>query len=185
MEHFFFSNWTSVGRTVVIGTLAYASLILLLRVLGKRTLSKMNAFDFVVTVAMGSVLASVLLNKSVPLVDGLVAFFLLISLQFAITWLAVRYKWVSQLVKAEPALLVYQGHYMHQVMRAERMTEGEILAGLRARGIASLEEVAAVILETDGTLNVLKNAPQGPGSALHHVANMPGPPARDKGAGYR
>jgi uncharacterized membrane protein YcaP (DUF421 family) len=172
MEQFFFSSWTSIARTVVIGTLAYASLILLLRVSGKRTLSKMNAFDFVVTVAMGSTLATVLLNKSVPLLDGVLAFALLISLQYAITWLAVRYKAVSQLVKAEPSLLVYQGQYQHQAMRSERVTEGEILAGLRERGISSLTEAAAVVLETDGTLNVLRQAPRGPQSALNPVLGV-------------
>ncbi|SFQ47333.1 DUF421 domain-containing protein [Hymenobacter arizonensis] len=173
MEQFFFSNWTSLVRTIVIGTLAYASLILLLRISGKRTLSKMNAFDFVVTVAMGSVLATVLLNKSVPLLDGILAFGLLIGLQFAITWLAVRYKAVSQLVKAEPTLLVYQGQYQHKAMRTERVTEGEILAGLRERGISSLTEAAAVVLETDGTLNVLRQAPNGSQSALAPVSGMP------------
>ncbi|WP_426060792.1 DUF421 domain-containing protein [Hymenobacter sp. B1770] len=173
MEQFFFSSWTSVVRTIVIGTLAYASLILLLRISGKRTLSKMNAFDFVVTVAMGSTLASVLLNKSVPLIDGILAFALLIGLQFAITWLAVRYKAVSRLVKAEPTLLVYQGQYQQEAMRVERVTEGEILAGLRERGISSLMEAAAVILETDGTLNVLKQAPSGPQSALTPVTGLP------------
>ena len=67
----------------------------------------MNAFDLVITVALGSTLATVLLTKNVALADGLTAFSLLISLKFSITWLSVHPKTVSRLVKAEPRLLVY------------------------------------------------------------------------------
>ena len=84
-------------------------LLLLLRVSGKRTLTKMNAFDLVVTVALGSTLATVMLTKSVALAEGLTAFVLLIFLQFVLTWLFVRSQAASRLVKSEPTLLVYQG----------------------------------------------------------------------------
>ena len=84
-------------------------LLLLLRVSGKRTLTKMNAFDLVVTVALGSTLATVLLTKSVALAEGITAFVLLIFLQFVLTWLFVRSQAASRLVKSEPTLLVYQG----------------------------------------------------------------------------
>ena len=66
----FFDSWASLGRTAVVGILAYVALVLLLRVSGKRTLSSMNAFDLVVTVALGSTLASVFLSSSVPLARG-------------------------------------------------------------------------------------------------------------------
>ena len=69
----------------------------------------MNAFDLVVTVALGSTLATVLRTKSVALAEGLTAFVLLIFLQFVLTWLSVRSRAVSRLVKSEPTLLVYQG----------------------------------------------------------------------------
>ena len=75
---------------LIVGTLAYAALILLLRASGNRTLSKMNAFDFVVTVALGSTLATMLLSADVALAEGVVALALLIGLQFVITWLSAR-----------------------------------------------------------------------------------------------
>lgn len=76
----FFDNWLGLVRILVVGTLAYLALVMLLRVPGKRTLSKMNAFDFVVTVALGSTLATVLLSETVALVEGVTAFMLLIGL---------------------------------------------------------------------------------------------------------
>ena len=66
----FFSGWESLLRTLVVGALTYVVLVAFLRVSGKRTLAKMNAFDLVVTVALGSTLATVLLSKDVALADG-------------------------------------------------------------------------------------------------------------------
>lgn len=65
-----FQNWEGLARTAVVGTLAYAALILFLRVSGKRTLAKLNAFDLVVTVALGSTLSAVLLQESIALAEG-------------------------------------------------------------------------------------------------------------------
>ena len=83
MEGVFFDGWAVLGRTAAIGMLAYAILIVLLRASGKRKLSKMNAFDFVVTVALGSTLASLLLNKDVSLAQGALAFALLAAVRAA------------------------------------------------------------------------------------------------------
>ena len=84
-ESMVFSSWAGLLRVLIVGTLAYVALVLLLRVSGKRTLSKMNAFDLVVTVALGSTLATVILSKDVALTEGVTAFALLIGLQFGIT----------------------------------------------------------------------------------------------------
>ncbi|NVO85506.1 DUF421 domain-containing protein [Hymenobacter terrestris] len=169
MEKIFFSNWENIIRLLITGVLAYVGLLLLLRTSGKRTLSKMNAFDLIVTVALGSTLASTLLNKSVPLLEGLLGMALLIGLQFVITWLAVRFKAVDRLVKAEPSLLVYEGHVLPDAMRQQRITEGEILTALRENGINSLSEAAAVVLENNGTLTVLDSISHGVKSALNDV----------------
>ena len=74
MSQIFFDNWETLFRTLIIGVLAYVSLVILLRISGRRTLSKMNAFDMVVTVALGSTLATILLNRDVALAEGVLAF---------------------------------------------------------------------------------------------------------------
>lgn len=163
----FFDNWFGLLRVLVVGTLAYGGLILMLRVSGKRTLSKMNAFDMIVTVALGSTLATVLLTSDVALLEGLLAFALLIALQLAITWLSVRSERIQELVKAQPRLLVHRGRLLPAALRAERVTTEEISAALRAEGIGAIEEVDAVVLETDGTFSVLQNA--GSRTALANV----------------
>lgn len=163
-----FSSWGALERVLVIGPLAYVSL-LLLRVSGKRLLSKMNAFDFVVTVALGSILATVLLSKSVTLAEGVLGFGVLVGLQFVITWLSVRSSTVNRLVKAEPALLCHQGSFLRGAMRRERVVEAEIRAAVRAQGIASMTQAEAVVLETDGSFTVLHAPDSGPASVLSDV----------------
>lgn len=162
----FFDDWLGLVRTVVIGTAAYLALVALLRISGKRTLSKMNAFDQIVTVALGSTLATITLSKDVALAEGLVAFALLIALQFAITWLSVRSPAVGQLVKSEPSILLYRGELLPQQMRRARVVEAEIRSALRSAGLVSLDQAEAVVLETDGTFAVVKRADGEPPSAL-------------------
>ena len=151
----FFDSWAGLGRVALVGVLAYVALVALLRVSGKRTLSKMNAFDLVVTVALGSTLATILLAEDVALAEGLVAFATLVGLQYAIAWLSVRSAAVGGLVKAEPTLLLYRGEFLREVLRRERVTEGEVRAAVRQQGHGALEEVAAVVLETDGSVTVV------------------------------
>lgn len=70
MMQMFFEDWFGLLRVLIVGCCAYAALVATLRISGKRTLSKMNAFDLVVTVALGSTLSTVLLTKEVPLTEG-------------------------------------------------------------------------------------------------------------------
>src|SRR5919106_2012602 len=124
----FFDSWTGLGRVLMVGTLAYVALVAVLRISGKRTLTKLNAFDLVVTVALGSTLATVLLSKSVALAEGVLALGLLVFLQYAIAWLSVRSPGFQALIKAEPTLLLHRGRFLAAAMRAERITREEILA---------------------------------------------------------
>jgi uncharacterized membrane protein YcaP (DUF421 family) len=157
MENIFFDNWESLARIFVVTILAYVSIVFLLRVSGKRTLAKMNAFDFIVTVALGSCLATVALNKSVPLANGVLAVFLLIFLQFTITWLAVRYKIVKNIVTSKPILLVYKGEVLHGILKKERITIEELYVFARQNGIANFQDVDAVVLETTGDIIIMQN----------------------------
>ncbi len=160
----FFEDWNGVVRVLVVGVCAYLSLLVLLRGAGKRTLAKLNAFDFVVTVALGSTLATVLLSSDVPLVNGVVAMAVLVAMQFLVAWLSVRSRTVERLVKSEPTLVFRHG-FLHTPMRRMRVTEDEIGQAARAAGKAGLDEVAAVVLETDGSLSVLAQVPKSFGPA--------------------
>ena len=169
MQSIFFSNWESLLRTLVVGVLAYVALIAFLRLSGNRTLSKMSAFDLIVTVALGSTLATALLTKDVALADGALAFVLLIALQFAVTWSSVRARWMRRLVTGDPLMLVYHGQFLSSMLRQARVTEEEVRAAIRGAGLASVEEVQAVVLETDGSFSVVREGKDHGGSSLKDV----------------
>src|SRR5690606_37762701 len=84
-------SWADLLRIVLVGTAAYAALVLVLRVSGKRTLGQLNAFDFVVTVSLGSTLATILLSTDVSFMEGLLALALLAGLQFLVASVAARW----------------------------------------------------------------------------------------------
>ena len=171
----FFDSGPVLGRTVIVSVVAYVVLVLFLRLSGKRTLSKWNAFDFIVTIALGSTLASILTSKNVALAQGALALGLLVGFQFVITWLSVRFKWMRELIKAEPTLLLRDGRILHDALRGQRVTESELRAAVRAKGIGALEDVRAVVLETDGTFSVVRTVETDSCSALADVPGIGAP----------
>ncbi|MFT9597536.1 DUF421 domain-containing protein [Mesobacillus sp.] len=154
----FFNSWDNIWRTLIVGVLAYTGLVFLLRVSGKRTLSKMNAFDLIVTVALGSTLATILLNKKVALAEGITAFFILIALQYVVAWSSIRSDGFKKLIKSDPKLIFYQGRYLKENIVKERVLEVEILQAARSSGINSMDQVEAVVLETDGSISIIKKS---------------------------
>ena len=152
----FYNGWVPVARVVITALVGYAALIALLRIGGKRTLAKMNAFDFVVTIAIGSILASMLLNQTVALAEGMAALGMLVGMQYAVAWLSVRFKPVNRTVKSTPTILLWKGEILRDVCRDERVAEGEVRSAVRSQGLASLDAALAVVLESTGDLSVVE-----------------------------
>ncbi len=164
-----FDTWYDLWRVAVIAVLAYAAVVVILRVSGKRSLSKLNIFDFVVTVAFGSILATILLSRNVSWAEGALAFAMLAILQWAVSFLSVRAGWFRRLIRAEPRLVLENGQFLDPALRRERLTRGEVESAIRKSGHGSIEDIAAVMLETDGELSVIADSSVGSGSALRNV----------------
>jgi uncharacterized membrane protein YcaP (DUF421 family) len=150
------ASWSDVVRVLLVGTLAYVALVAILRISGKRTLGKFNAFDWVVTVALGSTLATVLLNKQVTLIEGVLALALLVGLQYAVASMSTRSGGFRNAISSEPRLLMHRGRFIDAAMADERVTRDEVLASLRAAGMAQPGPQTSVILETNGDVSVLE-----------------------------
>lgn len=161
------NSWDSILKIVVVGIGTYAGLLVIQRITGKRALSKLNAFDLVVTVALGSVLATTILSPDGSLAGGLTAIGLLMLLQFAVTFTSVRVPAFRRGVKASPSLLVEDGRMLEQAMKRERVTEDEVLQAVRSTGKASLDGLY-VVLETNGKLSVVSQS-QGEATTLANV----------------
>jgi uncharacterized membrane protein YcaP (DUF421 family) len=164
-----FDGWGDLARVAIIGTLAYVSLVVVLRVSGKRTLAKMNAFDLVVTVAFGSTVATILLSGDVSYSEGLVALVLLAGLQYIVAALNVRARVARRISKSEPVALLRDGRFLEEALIAERVTRGEVRQALRSQGFGAIEGIAMVVLETDGSFSVIDSASLGSASALEDV----------------
>ena len=162
----FFDDAGDIVRLLVLGPLLYGWLILVLRVVGKRTLAQLDAFDLIVTVALGSTFASSLLSGTVSLVEGLTALAMLALLQLALAWAASKKARVRHVVTSRPRLLVQGGELRHDAMDDERVTEDMVLQAVRSSGTGGLEEVAALVLETNGKFSVITSSSLGSGSAL-------------------
>ncbi|WP_247237458.1 DUF421 domain-containing protein [Telluribacter sp. SYSU D00476] len=171
MQKLFFDSWDSIIRSLIITILAYFILVFMLRVSGKRTLSKMNAFDFIITIALGSSLATVALSKDVALADGALVFLLLVLLQFVITWLSVRIPFVKNLITDQPKLLLYRGELLDATMKKERITVEEVYVAARKQGITDLGAIDAIVLETTGDLTVIPKVPEQHAETLQDVKN--------------
>ena len=155
-EHapWFFDGWYNVARAASLAVIGFLALIVVLRVSGKRTLSKMNVFDFVFVVAVGSVFAGTLIGKDVTFVEGMVALTTLVVVQAALAAAAARSVRIERILNGDPTLLFSRGNFLHRTMRRERVTEEEVRAAIREQGIERVEDVDAVVLENDGTLTV-------------------------------
>jgi uncharacterized membrane protein YcaP (DUF421 family) len=172
-----FQGWSDLARVLVVGGASYVTLVVVLRLSGKRTLAKLNAFDLVVTVALGSTLATILLNSSVSWAEGAVALGMLAVLQLLVALVSSKLPSARQVVTSEPTYLVRDGALDEQAMDEQRVSTAEVRQALRSSGVGSLDDVSAVVLETDGTLSVIKRSSHGDGWSLEDVPR-PAPDVR-------
>ncbi len=155
MEHLFFNGWQPLLRITIVGICSYAALILLLRAAGKRTLSRMNAYDMVITMALGSILAKVLLTPQQSISESITAMFVLIALQYGVSVAMCHCRWVRHFISSKPTVLFHQGQYIDSALRKERVDKDEVQAAIHEKGILDMALVEAVILGTNGDLSVL------------------------------
>jgi uncharacterized membrane protein YcaP (DUF421 family) len=173
----FFDGWQGLLRVAVLATAGYGALIVVLRLSRKRSMLKMNVFDFVNIVIVGELLAITIMDERIALAEGLVGVGVLIGLQVLLSWLTTRSPAMERVINGEPTLLVHRGRLLEAQMQAQRITDREILTAVREEGIADLDEVEAVVLETNGSLSVVHIGTPSAASSLRDV--------RDTGEGSR
>lgn len=165
----FLDSWRHLARLSVSVVVGYLVLLALLRLFGKRTIARMNISDFVITVAIGSTLASFIVSKDVPVADGVLALTMLVALQFLVM-LATRLPKVRQLVEGDPALPLYDGRLLTRNLAREHVTQSEVRQAVRNEGFGSFGEVGAVVLEVDGSFSVIARSGKD-GSLVKHVSD--------------
>lgn len=161
-----FDSWSDIARVALVGGASYVVLVVAVRISGKRTLAQLNAFDLIVTVALGSVLATILLSSDVSWLEGVTAFAVLILAQFVVALVSSRLRAGRRVVAASPTLLVANGRVLDDRLAEHRLARSEVIQAIRSSGSGDLSNVAAVVLEANGTFSVIGSDKLGDGSAL-------------------
>src|SRR5690554_2986799 len=139
-----FDTWSDILRVLAVGAAAYVTLVVVLRLTGKRTLAKLNAFDLIVTVALGSTLATILLNADVTWSEGLAAFAVPTVPQRGAPGPRPRAPGSRAVTPARPTLLRRAGEPIEAALRQQRVTVAELRQAVRATGSGDLADIGAV-----------------------------------------
>ncbi|MXO69856.1 DUF421 domain-containing protein [Altererythrobacter marinus] len=175
----FWADSSRLWEVVALSVAFYVTIVLLTRLSGKRTTGQMNNFDWIITVAVGSLAASGILLRDVSYAEATVAIVALGLCQYAVTFVLVRSSSVTKAIKAEPTLLLHKGVYLEDAMKRTRITKSEIESALRHEGILDPAGANWVVLETDGTLAVIGRDASAIGEAetMDHVERPDNLPA--------
>jgi uncharacterized membrane protein YcaP (DUF421 family) len=178
----FFNSWPDLGRVAVVSAVLFIIVVAVLRIVGQQALAKMSGYDLVVTVSIGSIVASVALTRTMTVADAVTALITLMLLQEVTRWVQARWLLAHHAVREEPLVVVWDGEFLDDRMRANSISADEIRAAVRRDGLASIDEVLIVVLENDGDWSVIpKRRAQSDNSALHGL-DIPGQPSRGDGA---
>ncbi|WP_168440024.1 DUF421 domain-containing protein [Mycolicibacterium chlorophenolicum] len=134
----------------------YAAFVLLVRIMGQRSLASMAAFDLALVVAVGSLIARTSLLQEPTLAQGLVALVTLFVLQYAVSRLR-RFRRVNHLVSRRPVLLVVDGAILPDQLRTANLLAEELRQKLRLAGVGSLADVSRATLERNGSISVIRS----------------------------
>jgi uncharacterized membrane protein YcaP (DUF421 family) len=157
-----FDQWLSASASslamVVLSAVAvYFAVIVFTRLAGLRSFSKMSSFDFAMTVAIGSVIATTVVAENPPLLQGIVGLGAIYGLQKLLSYLR-RFGWVSKLVDNQPVLLMKDGEVFLDNLRRTDVEETDLRSKLREANVLELSQVRAVVFETTGDISVLHSS---------------------------
>ncbi len=157
MEKWFFIEMESLIAISITALVIYIAVIVFTRIFGKRSFSKMSSFDFAMTVAVGSLIATTILSESVTVLEGVVGLFVVYLYQLTA---AVLRKWkpFRKAIDNEPLLLMMGPEIIEDNLLKARVTEGDLRSKLREANVLDLSEVRAVVFETTGDIVVLHSS---------------------------
>ncbi|AZA11825.1 DUF421 domain-containing protein [Corynebacterium gerontici] len=167
-----FSGFDPIIRILLVGSSSYLALLVMLRIAGARSLAKFNAFDFAVTVAVGSMLATAVTSKDLAFTSGAAAIALMLGLQFLVARVIRDRLGLRKLVTASPVVLVRAGQLLPEGLKAARLGQADVRQAARQAGLGSFENIAAMILETDGTISTVTFDQLGDGSTLDDLPDL-------------
>lgn len=144
--------WEFVSRALIV----YFFLLVTLRLTGRRQIGQLSPFDFVLLFILSNAVQNSMNGGDNSVVGGLVLVVTLILAHWILSYLSFKYKYFGQLVDGKPEVLIHHGVLQSSVMRKERITHDELLSVLRRNGASKVEEVKVAIVESNGSISVIK-----------------------------
>ncbi|KAA9015741.1 DUF421 domain-containing protein [Niallia endozanthoxylica] len=141
-----------IGRSI----LSFLILFVLARILGKKQISQLTFFDYVVGIAIGDMASTISIDPSMHFLDGVIGLVVYTALSLLFIYGALKSFKIRELVESSPSILVKNGKIMEESLAKHKLTYDDLLNGLRVQGAFSLSEVELAILETDGQISVMK-----------------------------
>ncbi|QDO92592.1 DUF421 domain-containing protein [Formosa sediminum] len=135
----------------------FTLILILTRVFGLRTFAKMSSFDFASTIAIGSVLASIILNTNYSLLKGGIALATIIGFQTLFTFLVRKSDIIKRLFTNKPQIIMWNGKILHSKLERCNVSEDDLIAKLREANVHNFKDVKAVIFESTGDVSVIHN----------------------------
>lgn len=154
MKYWFEISATALPAIFLSAAGIYFTVILFTRLNGKRSFSSMSSFDFAMTVAVGSIIASTVLSSTVSLPEGIVGLASLFLLQALVAFIR-RNPTLKKTIDNSPTLLIKDGVILEENLRSCRLTDGDLRSKLRAKGVRNMSQVDAVIFETTGDVSII------------------------------
>lgn len=136
----------------------FSAIIIITRISGLRTFAKMSSFDFASTIAIGSILAAVVMNDNQSILKGGAALSGIVIFQSLFTIMMRRSDLFKKYFTNKPMLLMSNGVILHENLNKTNVGEDALIAKLREANVINFSEVLAVVLETTGDMSVLHTA---------------------------
>jgi uncharacterized membrane protein YcaP (DUF421 family) len=148
-------DYTELALTALRAGVIYVFLLLVVRLLGKRTVGNFTAFDLIVAFILGEVVDEPIFGD-IPLVQGLLTIAVVGLLHYLNSYLSFKSPAFDRLTGGEPTVLVENGERMHDGMARTRVNEETLQSMLRLQQVDQLSDVERATLETNGQLSVIK-----------------------------
>ena len=146
--------WEMVLR----GAAVYVAVLVLVRLVGKRTVGQFTPFDLVLVVVLGESVGHSLVGKDHSLSGGLILAATLLSLNWGLGFLTARWPAFDRVVEGRPVLLARSGELYRDVLRKQSLSEKEFNMAMREQGVSDVAEVELAMLETSGNITIVKKA---------------------------
>jgi uncharacterized membrane protein YcaP (DUF421 family) len=155
MYRWLLGDWRTVGFVAITTVLIYVSTVGAIRASGRRTLAEMSAFDFVVAVAMGGIVARTATLPSPSYVQGLAAVLTLVAVHRGLGWARLHWTPVRWLLDRDPVVLARDGHVCPDALSRVHLSEEEVAGVVREHGLPGVQQTELVVMEADGRFSVI------------------------------